>query len=186
MTARVSRLLERLLEAVSIALLLSLAVVVVLAVVLRYSGSSPVWYDEVASVQLAWLTYFGAAYAALKRAHLGFPGFVLRSGPRLRPALFVLGETIVIGFLVVMAWAGWVVLGVMAGESLVSVPWLGLQVTQSVIPIGCGLFVLAQLLSAPEAWRRLRAGTDPEGAAIDEASRHARETTSDRRPEDGA
>ncbi|MDH3669351.1 MAG: TRAP transporter small permease subunit [Rhodospirillales bacterium] len=186
MTALLRRLLERLLEAISIALLLGLAVVVVLAVVMRYSGSSPVWYDEVASVQLAWLTYFGAAYAALKRAHLGFPGVVLKCGPRLRPVFFVLGESIVIGFLVVMAWAGWVVLGVMAGESLVSVPWLGLQVTQSVIPVGCALFVLAQLLSAPDAWRRMRAGVDPEGAAIDEAIRHARETPAGRRPEDGA
>jgi len=170
---RASFVFERLLEIITIALLVSLLVVVLLAVVYRYSGNSLIWYDEVASVQLVWLTYFGAAFAALKRAHLGFPGLFLTLPPGLRTWLFIFGEAVVVGFFVVMAWAGWVVLGVMEGDSLISLPWVGLQFTQSVIPVGAAFFVIAQLLSAPEAWRKLAAGIDPENEAIEEAIHEA-------------
>ena len=74
-------LLERVLEAVCTVLMVGLAVVVVTAVVYRYAGASLVWYDEIAAIMLAWLTYYGAALAALRRAHLGFPGLV-NASPR--------------------------------------------------------------------------------------------------------
>ena len=54
--------------------MIGLAVVVVLAVVFRKAGASLVWYDEVAAIMLAWLTYYGAALAALQARALGFPG----------------------------------------------------------------------------------------------------------------
>ncbi|MCP5152112.1 MAG: TRAP transporter small permease subunit [Chromatiales bacterium] len=157
--------IERLLGAVTIAILLSLALVVVLAIVFRYAGSSLVWYDEVASVQLAWLTYYGAAFAALKRAHLGFSGLVEALPAGARGALFWLAEALVATFFVAMTWAGWRVLDVMRGETLVSLEWVPLTVTQSVVPIGCALFVLAQLLSAPDAWRRMAADDGEEASA---------------------
>ena len=40
-------------------------IIVVVAVVYRKIGHSLVWYDEGASIVLAWLTYYGAALAAL-------------------------------------------------------------------------------------------------------------------------
>ena len=46
----------------------ALAVVVVLGVGFRKFGAALVWYDEVASVLLAWLTYYGAALAATPAA----------------------------------------------------------------------------------------------------------------------
>ena len=67
---------KRLLEAIVMLLMISLAVVVVLAVIYRKAGTSLVWYDEVVSIMLAWLTYYAAALAALKRAHLGFSGLI--------------------------------------------------------------------------------------------------------------
>ena len=36
-------------------------------------GQSLTWYDEVASHLLAWLTFYGAALASVKRAHIGCP-----------------------------------------------------------------------------------------------------------------
>ena len=67
---------ERLLEYIVILLMISLAVEVILGVTYRKLGMSLSWYDEVASITLAWVTYYGAALAALKRAHIGFPGLV--------------------------------------------------------------------------------------------------------------
>lgn len=170
-----ARLLHRLLEGVTIALLVSLAVIVVSAVVARYVfNASFHWYDEVASVLLAWLTYFGAALAALRRGHLGFSGLVLGLGPAARRALFIFAELIVYAVFLSLAYAGWFVLGVMAGETLVSLDWVPLQVTQSIVPLGCGLFVLAQILSTPEAWARLEAGRSAEDEEIAEEIARAR------------
>ena len=89
MLARVKAVLERLLETVVVLLVLSLTAVVVVAVVYRKAGASLSWYDEVASVLLAWVTYYGAALAALKRQHIGFDGLVHAVPPALRPKLGV-------------------------------------------------------------------------------------------------
>ena len=165
---------ERILEVISITLITSLAVVVVLAVVCRFIGIPMVWYDEVASVQLAWLSYYGAVLAALKRGHLGFSGLFLKLPEKIRAISFVMAEVFVIGFFLIIGWAGWYLLSVFGDETLISVPWIPLSVTQSVIPIGAALFITAELLSIPGAWRRAMTGTDYEKEAIDQAIEDAR------------
>ena len=144
------RFFEKFLESVVLLLMTTLAVVVVLGVVFRKAGGALVWYDEVASILLAWLTYYAASLAALKRAHIGFPKLVESVGPRLRFCLVVLREFIVVGFFVLVAWSGWWILQVLEGTYLVSLPWVPAQVAQSVIPIGAVLFVIAELVSAAE------------------------------------
>ncbi len=150
------RLLERLLESVCTVLMIGLAVVVVMAVVYRKAGSSLVWYDEVAAIMLAWLTYYGAALAALRRAHLGFPGVFDASPTALRIAMLVVSETLVIGFFLVLAWYGWDVILILSGDTLTSLPWVPISFTQSVIPIGCALIALAEILTLRERWREIR------------------------------
>ena len=60
----------RVLEWVVIVLMVALAVEVTAGVVFRYVGRSLVWYDEVASVLLAWLTFYGVgARVGQARAH---------------------------------------------------------------------------------------------------------------------
>ncbi len=143
--------LRRALEGVVLALMIALALVVVVGVGFRKAGASLVWYDEVASILLAWLTYYGAALAALHRAHIGVPTLVDRLRGRARKAVVLLGEAFVLGFFAVLAWAGVRVLLVLRGTTLVSLPSVPMWVAQSVIPIGAVLFIVAQLLSLPEA-----------------------------------
>jgi TRAP-type C4-dicarboxylate transport system permease small subunit len=152
------RLLESLLELVCTALMGGLAVVVLLAVAYRYTGASLVWYDEVAAIMLVWLTYYGAALAALRRAHLGFPGIVSRMARAWRVPLLILSEAIVIGFFLVLAWYGWEVIVILAGDRLTSLPWVPVWLTQSVIPVGSVLIALAEALTIPERWREAQAG----------------------------
>ena len=80
-------------------MMIALAVVVIMGVSFRWAGSALVWYDEVAAVQLAWLTYYGSAYAALKGGHISVPS-ILRSFPLgLRRVLFLFQNFLFMVFL---------------------------------------------------------------------------------------
>jgi TRAP-type C4-dicarboxylate transport system permease small subunit len=158
---------ERLLEAVVVILMLAMIVVVVLGVTYRKLGMSLVWYDEVASVLLAWLTYYGAALGALKRAHIGVPNLLDATPPGARLILAGLGEVATFGFFLVLARYGVEVLALLGGDTLVSLPAVPTRVTQSVIPIGAVLFMIAKALALPEVWRDLRQGRTGEHAAAD-------------------
>jgi TRAP-type C4-dicarboxylate transport system permease small subunit len=147
---------ERLLEVITIFLMVSLAVVVVMAVAWRTAGMALSWYDEVASVQLAWLTYYASALGALKRAHIGVPGLVEALKPILRLPLVLFSRIVVIGFFVVLAWLGYEVLVILEGDTLISLPWVSTQITQSVIPIGAVLFIIAELVNLPVVIREAR------------------------------
>ncbi len=170
--ARASRIVERLLEIVVLTLMVVLTALIVVSVVYRKLDASLSFADEVASILLAWLTYYGAALAALKRAHIGFDGLLLALPARLRLPVAALSEALVIFFFGLMAWMGWKVLVVLEGMSLVSLTWVPVQLTQSVIPIGGALFILCQLLSLPAHWRRVTAGVSHEREEIEEITRH--------------
>ena len=148
---RLRAAVARFLEAAVLFLMAVLAGVVVVGVLFRKLGAALVWYDEVASILLAWLTYYGAALAALRRAHIGVPTVVERLSGRSRLMAVVLAETAVVGFFIVVAWAGWQVLQVLGGTTLVSLPWVPATLAQSVIPIGAILFIVAELLSVRDA-----------------------------------
>lgn len=168
MTARLSRLIEWTLEWVVIILMISLTIVVIVAVLFRLAGDSLSWYDEVAAIQLSWITYYGAALAALKRRHIGFDSVLLSIPMPARMGAVALSEIIVLGFFAIMAWAGWKVLNVLEGEMLVSLTWIPVQLTQSIIPIGATLFIVCELLSLPEYWRMTATGKSLEHAEIEE------------------
>lgn len=152
------RFLDWLLQWTVILLMVTLTVIVILAVFARKFGASLVWYDEVASVLLAWITYYGAALAALKRRHIGFDGLLLRFPVKLRMVAVVVAEILVIGFFVLLAWTGLEVLAVVGGDTLVSLTWVPISLTQSVIPITAVLFIICELISLPEYWRAMLAG----------------------------
>lgn len=137
-------------------LVVVLTLIVVVAVIYRKAGASLSWYDEVASVLLAWLTYYGAALAALTRGHIGFNGLFNAMKPSLRIPVFIIGEAFVFGFFILLAVVGINVLEVLEGDSLTSLTWVPTRVTQSAIPIGALLFVIAEALSLPEVWRQAR------------------------------
>ncbi len=153
-TTRLRTFLSRFLEAAVLVITVALALLVVVGVLSRKVGHSLVWYDEVAAILLAWLTYYGAALAALSRAHLGLPNLVKRAPRRARRAFSVLREIAVIGFFGLAAWMGLELLAVLGGVFLVSLPWLPAGIVYSAIPVGAALFIVAELTVAIEEWNR--------------------------------
>lgn len=166
--AKISDLFGLILEWVTIVLMVLLTTIVIIAVLARLLGGSFSWYDEVAAIMLAWITYYGSALAALRRRHIGFDTVLLTLPGNFRLATLVVAETIVLVFFVLMAWAGFKVLQVLAGSYLVSLTWVPVQFTQSVIPIGAILFIICQLLSLPEYWAKTAAGISLEHEEIEE------------------
>lgn len=165
---RTNRIASRLLEWITVLLMIALTVIVILAVLARLTGHSFSWYDEVAAIMLAWITYYGSALAALHRRHIGFDTVLLALPPRTRMIAVLVGEALVLTFFVLMARAGFQVLEVLAGDSLVSLPWVPVQFTQSVIPIGAILFIICQVLSLPGYWSKTARGISVEHAGIED------------------
>lgn len=148
--------------------MIALTAVVIFAVLARISGNSLSWYDEIAAIQLAWLTYYGGAYGALHRRHIGFDSVLLSIPMPFRGWAVISAETIVIGFFVLLAYTGYEVLVVLEGEYLVSLTWVPIQLTQSVIPIGATLFVICEVMSFPDYYGKCCAGISLEHAEIEE------------------
>lgn len=147
---------ERFLEWIVIALMVALAVEVTAGVAFRYTGYSLAWYDEVASILLAWVTYYGSALGVLKRAHIGVPELVAMAPPKVRVALAIVAEVAVFVFFILLAWLGYSILEILASDTLVSLPGVSVAYAMSVIPIGALLFVVAQALVFPDVIREAR------------------------------
>ena len=141
--------MERLLEWFLIFLMLLLTTVVLVAVFYRLAGDSLSWYDEVAAILLSWVTYYGACLAALERKHIGVDSILLSLPSNLRIVGVIVAEIFVIGFFILMAWAGIKVIQILEGETLVSLTWVPIQFTQSVIPVTALLFIVCELMSLP-------------------------------------
>jgi TRAP-type C4-dicarboxylate transport system permease small subunit len=134
----------RLLEWIVGGLMVILAVEVTLGVVFRSLGRSLTWYDELASVLLAWLTFYGSALASVKRAHIGCPEIIDQMRWALRRRFSIVAQLLVIAFFVLLGWVGASILPVLHGEALVSLPWMPMSIVQSVIPVSSALIVIAE------------------------------------------
>jgi TRAP-type C4-dicarboxylate transport system permease small subunit len=124
--------------------------VVIVAVVFRKVGHALVWYDEVAPILLAWLTFYGSALAALKRAHIGFPRLAQRWSGRVRDVAVLIRGLVVLGFFAVVGLAGWQVTVGLQGTYLVSLPGVPRWLSASAVPLGALACIVAELLSAFE------------------------------------
>jgi len=161
-----ARTLAYILEWFLIIQMFALSIIVIYAVISRKMGASLSWYDEIAAIQLAWITYYGAALAALRRRHIGFDGVLLAMPIPVRRVMVILSEVLVIGFFALLTWSGWEVVQVLEGMSLISLTWVPVQLTQSVIPIGGALFIICSLLSFPDYYKLTMAGVSFEQPEI--------------------
>ena len=157
----------RVLEWVVSALMIILFVEVAMGVVFRALGQSLIWYDEIASVLLAWLTFYGAALASVKRAHIGCPEVVEALSWRARRAVNIVAQLLVIGFFALLGVVGASIMPILATDYLVSVPEIPMSIVQSVIPISSALILVAEVLYLVELIRDREPAKAP-GLALSE------------------
>ncbi|WP_204352649.1 TRAP transporter small permease [Salinicola halophilus] len=146
----------RLLEIIVVLNMLALAGIVIVGFLSRLMGSPFTWYDEAASISLAWLTYYGSALAAAKGAHIACPSIVNAFRPALRVPVALLGEMVTIAFFLLLAFTGWQVVSILEGSTMISLPSVSLQLTQSALPVASILFIIAELLRLPDVLRQAR------------------------------
>ncbi|HET7135927.1 MAG TPA: TRAP transporter small permease, partial [Casimicrobiaceae bacterium] len=158
----------RLLEWLVSSLMIILFVEVTAGVVFRGIGQSLIWYDEIASVLLAWLTFYGAALASTKRAHIGCPELLDAMPPRPRRAFNIVAQLLVIGFFALLGYVGASIMPILATDALVSVPEIPMSIVQSVIPISSLLIIVAEGIQLV-ALIRDRAPVQAPGAALSDA-----------------
>jgi TRAP-type C4-dicarboxylate transport system permease small subunit len=127
-------------------LMVVLAVEVTLGIVYRAAGQSLVWYDEVASILLAWLTFYGSALASVNRAHIGCPEVVAQLSSLKKRVVEIIAQLLVIGFFALFGWVGLQIMPILAGDTMVSLPWVPMNFVQSVIPISSGLILVGEVM----------------------------------------
>lgn len=164
---------ERLLEAIVVILVTALTALVIAGFCFRYTGYSLSWYDEIASVGLVWLTYYGSALAALRGAHIGVPGFVNAMPPKARVVATLFAEAVFFIFFIMLAWTGFEVLVVLGNDNLVSLEWMPQRVTASAVPIGALLVIVAEALRIPKLLRDARGSGFIDTEAIEAMSHGA-------------
>lgn len=171
----ITRLLRLVLEAVCLTLMGLLTLIVLYSVVARALGASPGWYDELASALLAWITWVGGAYAALRGAHMTTETLLVLMPLPLRKAVFVMAEAVVMVTMLLVVIAGVKIVETLAGETLLSLPWLQRSMLQGVLPVSAAFFILGRILVLPEAWRRVMSGTDADTEEVTAAIARAEE-----------
>ena len=154
----IRRIFDRVLEIIAVILMVVVTGIVTLGFVYRWFGESLVWYDELASISLCWLTYYEGALAALRGAHIGFSGFVNSLPANWRVAAAVFSSCVTMFFFAVLAVMGVKVVEILGSDTLVSIPAVSQQFTESVIPIASILFIIAELLRLPELIAAARKG----------------------------
>ena len=131
-----------------------LSLTVVVGVCFRWSGHSLVWYDEVAGIQLAWITYFGSAYASLKGLHIGMPTLIKVFPKDIRKILFVISKIIIFLFFLILTYYGTKVIIVLKGDTLVTLDWIPQSFVQAVIPASSVLIIISEFFSYEEAYKQ--------------------------------
>ena len=160
----------RLLEWVVIVLMVVLAVEVTLGVVFRFAGRSLIWYDEVASVLLAWVTFYGSALASVRRSHIGCPELVERMPWPARRAVSIAAQILVIAFFALLGGVGVWITPILATDTLVSLPWIPMSVVQSVIPVSAALIIVAEVMHLIDLFNAKRPPPRAGGVALAEAT----------------
>jgi TRAP-type C4-dicarboxylate transport system permease small subunit len=159
----------RALEWVVGALMVILAFEVTLGIVFRMIGQSLVWYDEVASILLAWLTFYGSALASVNRSHIGCPELVNQLPAPLRRLVDILVQLLVIGFFALLGYVGLMIMPILAGDALVSLPWVPMNFVQSVIPVSAALILVGEFMHLAEVVGGRRPVVAHGGVALSDA-----------------
>ncbi|MGR3548497.1 MAG: TRAP transporter small permease [Roseovarius sp.] len=138
-------------------LVVTMAIEVIRREVFAYSS---VWGEEIVRYAFIYLAWIGAAAAVRERAHIRIDVIMHYVGPRMKAALYILGDLVMAAVAVVALYWSWETVMVSAKFGSVSA---GLRVSMVwfllAVPVGFGLMLLRLVQSFLRDLRALRDGT---------------------------
>jgi TRAP-type C4-dicarboxylate transport system permease small subunit len=141
--------IDRVIDGVLAALLVSTTLIVALGVFFRYIlNDSLGWTDEISGYALGWISFIGAYSCFRKSSHLGFDVLLESLPPTAQLALKWLIGIMLSVFFLVMAWYSWHVIRVV-GSSYIRSLDIPRGVFLAVLPISFILMTLAVLNGLP-------------------------------------
>lgn len=133
-------------EAVSLILMVGLAVIVIVGVFYRYALQRALpWYDEIAGYLLVWLSFYGAVVVESRGKHIGFEALVTVLPPGLQRGVGVAGQLIVLAVQAALVVYGWRLVRAASFDTAISLPWLRMSWVYSAIPISGALMLIPAL-----------------------------------------
>ena len=137
--ARLVDRLRRLEEAVAIALVIAIAVILNLQVFCRYLLDAPlIWPEEIARLSLIWLTYVGCAAVAARGGHIAVDMLVTRLEGAARRTLVGAIDAVLALVFAGLGWLGWRLAQSLSGMETaateIPMAWLAAP-----LALGCGL-----------------------------------------------
>jgi TRAP-type C4-dicarboxylate transport system permease small subunit len=100
---------------------------------------------------------------------MSFAGVVIALPRNLAIGFTLLAEMLVLAYFAAVAWFGNAVLAAAKWDSLLSLPWISLDIIQSVIPVTAVLMMVGTLITMPRAIRDAAAGVNPDQLEIKHA-----------------
>jgi TRAP-type C4-dicarboxylate transport system permease small subunit len=138
-------------------LVVTMAIEVIRREVFAYSS---VWGEEIVRYAFIYLAWIGAAAAVRERAHIRIDVIMHYVGPRMKAALYILGDLVMAAVAIVALYWSWETVLVSAKFGSVSA---GLRVSMVwfllAVPVGFGLMLLRLVQSFLRDLRALRDGT---------------------------
>ncbi|MGX0974617.1 C4-dicarboxylate transporter DctQ subunit [Roseovarius sp. MBR-51] len=138
-------------------LVVTMAIEVIRREVFSYSS---VWGEEIVRYAFIYLAWIGAAAAVRERAHIRIDVIMHYVGPRMKAALYILGDLVMAAVAIVALYWSWETVLVSAKFGSVSA---GLRVSMVwfllAVPVGFGLMLLRLVQSFLRDLRALRDGT---------------------------
>lgn len=155
MESRLVRRLTGLLEQLLVGLTALIAVVVFLQVVFRYLLHQPLfWSEELPRYLLIWMAFLAAARAQKDDAHLNITLGVAWLPPRPRRAAQLLVRGVVLVFLAILLYSGWLVIPITLHHQSTALQ-IPTAAVYAALPVGAALMLGYLLL---QIFQELRGG----------------------------
>lgn len=157
---RVVRGFEKLIDWLTVLLLVLLVIVVALQVVLRFAKVAAPWTQEVAQFTFVYITFFGSVLAVKEGSHISVDILVNRLPAAWRRGVQVIGNLTVIGFLGLVVYGSTFLLKVNAEVTAATMTWFKMTYLYSGVLLGISFMLL---YSAAQTWQLLTGKTEGAG-----------------------
>lgn len=149
--ARAGNIVAGVVGVVAMIALCTLTLSIVLGIVLRWVGIDNSWTYDLDLFSLVWVAFAGAVLTSRFDLHVT-SGIALErmvDGP-LRVALRMIRLALVVGFLVLLAWSGWVdtLSSYTTGETTIDVVQWSVWIAKAALPFGAAFWALTELTKA--------------------------------------